>query len=87
MTLNAFIKRLQDLAGKGWGRASVAVNRDSLFDGNGTWNICDIEAAGAEMISICDGDGFHVENKDGSERTRATVILKGHWTDTPNDKK
>jgi len=85
MTLTKFIQALQKLERKGWGRASVAVNKDSLNDGNQTWNICDVEAVEACHVNVCDGDGFHIENKDGSERTRATVVLKGHWSDTPNE--
>lgn len=84
MTLTKFIRELQKLEAEGWGRASVAVNKDSLNDGNNTWNICEIQAVESDHIRVVDGDGFGVENKDGSERTRATVVLKGHWSDTPN---
>ncbi len=83
MTLDKFIKQLQKLSNDGWGRAQVAVNKDSLNDGNRTWNICEIVAMSAEMVGMVDGDGFQIENKDGSERSKATIILKGHWHDEP----
>ena len=81
MTLTRFIRELQNLEREGWGRAVVAVNKDSLNDGNRTWNICDISKTDAQLVGAVDGDGFAIYNKDGTERTRATVILKGQWSD------
>ena len=58
-------------------------HNDSLNCGNGTWSMCDVEKAEPTIINVCDGDGWTIENKDGTERTKRTVALIGHWLDTP----
>lgn len=50
LTLSAFIKRLQKLEAAGHGRAKVGVDRESLWDGNGTFTICEITGAKFELV-------------------------------------
>jgi len=76
MTLNRLIKELQKLA-KNDGRSEVVVDKPSLWDGNGTFDICSIKSAKVDSVTECDGDGFAVQNKDGSTRERRRVILQG----------
>lgn len=76
MTLNRLIKVLQKLA-KNDGRSEVVVDKPSLWDGNGTFDICSIKSAKVEMVTEVDGDGCAVENKDGSTRERRKVVLQG----------
>lgn len=82
MTLSKLIRELQKLEKAGRGRAKVAVNKRTLNDGNDTWNVCDVHSAVFEYVNNVDGDGFTIENKDGSERMTATVILRGEWFDS-----
>ncbi len=77
MTLNAFIKKLQKLQAKGHGKYRMGVDKESLFDGNGSWVICTIEEASAEAIYQSNDDGGIYVNKDGSERIRNTIVLRG----------
>lgn len=80
-TLRMLIRRLQELEKNGWGHAFVSVDKDTLHDGNGTFNACEIFTADGISINVVDGDGSHIENKDGSERLVDTVMLKGRWFD------
>lgn len=77
MTLDKLIRELQKLQAANWGRAKIAVDVESFDDGNGTWQICDVRAVDASYVRQVDGDGFGIENKDGTERTKACVVLKG----------
>lgn len=77
MTINALSKILNQLKEKGLGRKGVTVDKKSLFDGNGTWQICDIKCAEYELLPFCDGDGFSKTNKDGTESIRQYLVLKG----------
>lgn len=79
MTLNAFIKKLQKLAGAGHGRAKVTADRPTFYDGNGTWNICDVRSVKHDRVNQINGDGFHEENKDGSERTKSCIVISGDY--------
>lgn len=79
MTLNKFIKRLQSLADSGHGLDKVCVNRDTLFDGNGSWSVCDVASADSEFVRVVDVDGFGVINKDGSERARRCIVITGDY--------
>lgn len=76
MTLNRFIKELQKLA-KHDGRSEIVVDKSTLWDGNGTFNICSIKSVDVAMVNECDGDGFIIENKDGTERQRRKVVISG----------
>jgi hypothetical protein len=81
MTLTKFIRALQRLEAAGHGRANVVVAPDTLWDGRGTFNIADIHGAEYQWTNVCDGDGFTIENKDGSLRGRPSVILYGVHSD------
>lgn len=81
MTLSKFIKELQKLEKAGHGRATVGVNKRTLWDGNETFCICEVAEVDHDFVSIVDGDGFTEFNKDGTERTKSTVIIKGLWFD------
>lgn len=77
MTVNALSKIIDKLKEKGLGRNNIGVDKKSLFDGNGTWQICDIKTAEYEWLPICDGDGFSKTNKNGSESIKQYLVLKG----------
>lgn len=77
MTLNALIKQLQKLQAQGHGRSAVTVDKDSLSDGNGTWNICDINSVSEIWVRQVDGDGFGVFRYDGTEKGRTCIVLSG----------
>ncbi len=77
MTLNKFIKRLLELQKQNLGRSQVLVDKDTLTDGNGCWNCCDIKSADGEQVFLSDGDGGTALRKDGQERYRWAVLLKG----------
>jgi hypothetical protein len=77
VTVTQLIKKLEDIRKSGGGRNQVVVDKPSFWDGNGTFNQCDIHDVSCEVISIVDGDGFAIINKDGSERCRTSVVLKG----------
>lgn len=76
MTITKLIKRLEALRAK-HGNVKVCVDHDSLWTGNGTFNICDVSGIDVSSIRIADGDGFTVINKDGSERERTCAVIKG----------
>ena len=78
MTLNRLIKELQKLQVEGHGRWPVACDKTTLWDGNGTFEICDVVKVEAVWVTFADDDGFHVENKDGTERMVKSIVLKGH---------
>lgn len=77
MTLNQLIKRLQELADKGYGRWKIAVDKSSLWDGNGSFEICNIDRASPERINMCDADGCLETWKNGAEKMQKTIILRG----------
>lgn len=77
MTLDALITKLQALQKKGHGRYTVVVDKESLWDGNGTFVCCNVNSLEAELINVADGDGFSAMNKDGSERMMRAIILSG----------
>lgn len=37
--------------------------------------ILDVTEIKEDLVLQCDGDGFHIENKDGTERYRRCVVL------------
>lgn len=77
MTLNRLIKELQKLRANGEGRSHVAVNKESLWDGNNTFVICDVKSVEAMTVNIADDDGVMAVTSKGVERTRRCVVLKG----------
>lgn len=81
LTVSKLIKLLQKIEADGYGRSQVVVDTSTLWDGNGTFNICDIAAASVTEVFQADGDGFRVENKDGSHRSSWKVALQGVYAD------
>lgn len=71
MTLNALLKKLQKLQDAGHGRLPVTVNKESLWDGNGTFVICDVDTAEVKHVEKVDEDGFL------TGRGEWNVILEG----------
>jgi hypothetical protein len=78
MTLNKLIKLLEQLRDQGYGRRNVVADKDSLWDGNDTFNACDINSAYVEWLATVDGDGFAQYRKDGTERGSVHVLLSGN---------
>lgn len=79
MTLNQLHKRLGKLIEEGFGRTPVCVSKDTFTDnreGDGV-TILPVEGLGVRRINIANDDGGMGMNKDGTERTRMTVILSG----------
>lgn len=77
MTINQLIKKLERFKAKGHGRAKVCANAQSLLDqSNGVFQIADIETMSVDCVRQCDGDGFTIENKDGSERSTTCLVMK-----------
>lgn len=77
MTLNAFIKALEKIRDKGHGRCKVAVDKDSLWDGNGCFNICDVNAAEYCVINVADDDGGIACDSKGVERMTRAIVIRG----------
>jgi len=75
MTLDRLKKIVDAEVARRNGRARVCVDKSSLWDGNGTFVICDLAAAKIDHIPIVDGDGFHLEYKDGTEKLRRCFVL------------
>ncbi len=81
MTLSRFIKELQKIEAEGHGRAKVTCDKPSLWDGNGAFQTCNIHSVEQGWIRQVDGDGFGIENRDGSERTVNCVVIYGQFKD------
>ncbi len=77
MTVNALIQKLTDIRDTGGGKHQVLVDKSSLWDGNGTFENCNIHSVGNKCVYMVDGDGRVIINKDGSERLRTSVVLSG----------
>ena len=77
MTLNALIKELEKLRDKGHGRCKISVDKSSLWDGNGCFDICDIKTADREIINVGEGDGGIAVTSKGVERLVDVIILRG----------
>ena len=80
MTVNKLIAELEKIRSAGGGRLPVAVNKDSLDDGKGTFQICGVSRATVIFVGILEGDGFVMYRRDGSERLRRMVVLSGEMT-------
>lgn len=77
LTVSKLIKALQKIEANGHGRCKVKVWKTTLDDGNDTFNCCEIYKVECQSINVMDGDGFHIENKDGSDRTSTVALLSG----------
>jgi hypothetical protein len=76
MTLNKFIKELLKLQ-KHHGRSVVAVDKPTFWDGNGTFNACEVKSVDAISVNVSDGDGFTKTDRRGRECTRVNVLISG----------
>ncbi len=52
MTLSRLIKNLQLLEMKHGGRVTVCVNKDTFWDGNQSWELCDLLHARYEYAPV-----------------------------------
>ncbi len=77
MTVSKLIKLLQAIERKGHGRATICVEKDTLWDGNGTFELCDVSKVVHEITPMSDDDGFTRLTKRGQEVTRNSVVLIG----------
>ncbi len=77
MTLNKLLKRLLRLQKSGCGRMRVCVNKETLWDGNGAYTVCDLESADWEMVDFLDDDGFLQYDSRGHGKHLKLVVLSG----------
>ncbi len=78
MTLSKLIKVLQKMEREGAGRSPVGVDKTTLWDGNGTFEVCDVVKVQFMVLDVADDDGFAKYTKRGHGITKGTVVLKGH---------
>lgn len=75
-TIDKLIKALEKIRETHGGRIQVCANAKELLDmSNGVFQIAHISEVAVDYVLQCDGDGFVIQNKDGSERTRTHVVL------------
>lgn len=86
LTLDKFIKNLQKLQAKGYGRYKIAVDSESLNTGNGCWQICPITNAVATLINKSDDDGGTALTKSGQEIYLKTIVLTNEKDEFYNPK-
>jgi hypothetical protein len=76
MTAKQLIKTLEKLVAE-HGNVPVCADCPALLDAsNGVFEIANVTEAELGMIRQCDGDGFTIQNKDGTERTRRCIVLR-----------
>lgn len=74
MTVGKLEKILSKIKNK---RMQIVVDKESLWDGNGTFTICSIKDVNEDWVRLCDGDGYGVFTSKGQERGSWQLILKG----------
>jgi len=77
MKIEKLYKILAQAIRCGHGSKEVFVDKPSLNDGNGTFDICSLESGKMLTFNIVDGDGGLVFLKNGTEKLRAGLILSG----------
>ena len=77
MTLGKLLRTLSELHKKYGNHVSVGVDKPSLWDGNGTFEICEIKYVLDEHINECDDDGFCRQTKRGREILRHSITFSG----------
>jgi hypothetical protein len=80
MTVNTLIKRLERERDRGRGRATVVVEPETFNTCNGAFSVAEIRQVSPTWVNVADGNGFTVENRNGSERQRLNIILQGSLT-------
>ncbi len=77
MTINQLIKQLEKIRNDEGKRLQVcAAAKDLLDASNGVFQIANISSVSVESINQFDGDGWQIENRDGSERCKICVVLR-----------
>lgn len=74
MTVGKLEKILAGIKDK---RTKVTVEKDTLFDGNGCFQICNLDKASIQWVPLADADGFRAYTKAGVERGSVQLVLKG----------
>ena len=74
MTVGKLEKILAQIKNK---RTKILVDKESLWDGNGTFTLCTVDEAKEDWVRLCDGDGFGLTTAKGEERGSFHLILKG----------
>lgn len=74
MTVTQLIKQLQKIAEKR-PRAEVLAETDTFVSPDYSHGV--VNSVVTEVLPMSDGDGFTIENKDGTEHCRFCVVLKG----------
>jgi hypothetical protein len=74
MTVGKLEKILAEIKDK---RMKVTVDKFTLWDGNATFNICELDKAEPMWVGLADGDGFRMHTKKGVERGSVQLVLKG----------
>jgi hypothetical protein len=83
MTVTQLIKQLEKLRAK-HGNLKVCVDRDDIEHAlNGVGTVVSLAFTSVMWVGECDGDGFTVSNKDGTERGRNEIVLahNNFWLD------
>lgn len=79
MKVRTLHKLLTNMIYAGHGHKPVVINKSTFkhpLESDGVVML-DVRGAEVSVITIADGDGFTIENKDGSERGKIVVMLFG----------
>ena len=74
MNVTQLIKKLTKIAEKN-PRADVYVEAEYFISEDYSHGL--VNSVSHELLNMSDGDGFTIENKDGSEHQKMSVILHG----------
>lgn len=87
MTINQLHKLLAKLIAQGHGRKAVYVDKWSYRDNRESDGcvILPVSIARMQTYMLLDDDGGCWENKDGTERTRKSLVLLGESGSTADD--
>jgi len=81
MKVKTLHKFLSELIKEGHAHKPVCINKDTFkhtLEGDGVV-ILPISDLAVEDIRQVDGDGFNIENKDGTEQSKRIVIIMGDY--------
>ena len=77
MTVNKLHQILSEQIAQGHGSRTIGIDLDTLSAPTADASIVDVSSADAEWIAESDGNGYVVQNADGSERGLTMLILSG----------